>query len=163
MPDHIHLLIWPQEEEAVTDFMRDFKRFTSGRITRQAKVEGKTELIKKFEEAGIETERAEYKVWQDSFWEQSIYTEKFLKQKLDYIHLNPVRAGIVEAAEDYPYSSYRNYYLNDNQLMEIDSHWNWQMALDATRAVYLFGVGLALESANYTETNHHTEMKRKIK
>jgi len=87
-------------------------------------VEGKTELIKKFEEAGIETERAEYKVWQDSFWEQSIYTEKFLKQKLDYIHLNPVRAGIVEAAEDYPYSSYRNYYLNDNQLMEIDSHWN---------------------------------------
>jgi REP element-mobilizing transposase RayT len=124
MPDHIHLLIWPQEEEAVTDFMRDFKRFTSGRITRQAKVEGKTELIKKFEEAGIETERAEYKVWQDSFWEQSIYTEKFLKQKLDYIHLNPVRAGIVEAAEDYPYSSYRNYYLNDNQLMEIDSHWN---------------------------------------
>ncbi|MBI5353574.1 MAG: transposase [Chloroflexi bacterium] len=123
MPDHIHLLILPQEEKAVTDFMRDFKRFTSGRITRQAKVEGKTELVKTFESAGTETERADYKVWQDSFWEQSVYTEKFLKQKLDYIHLNPVRAGIVESAGDYLYSSYRNYFLNDNQLMEIDTHW----------------------------------------
>ena len=75
MFDHIHLLIWPREQKAVTDFMRDFKRFTSGRITRQAKVESKTEWVEKFEEAGTETERAEYKVWQDSFWEQNIFTE----------------------------------------------------------------------------------------
>jgi putative transposase len=108
MPDHIHLLIWPTVETVVTDFMRDFKRFTSGRITRQAKVEGKADWIKKFEEAGTETERAEYKVWQDSFWEQTIYKEEFLRQKLNYIHLNPVRAGLCASAEDYLYSSYRN-------------------------------------------------------
>ncbi len=124
MPDHIHILIFPQIGQAVTDFMRDFKRFTSGRITRQAKVEGRTEWMEAFEKAGTETGRAEHKVWQDSFWEQSIYTEKFLGQKLDYIHLNPVRAGIVEASAEYPYSSYRNYYLDDNQLIEIDSHWD---------------------------------------
>ena len=124
MLDHIHLLIFPKTEQAVIDFMRDFKRFTSGRITRQAKVEGMSKWVEMFETAGTETNRAEYKVWQDSFWEQSIYTEKFLKQKLDYIHLNPVRAGIVEAAADYPYSSYRNYYLGDNQLIEIDYQWN---------------------------------------
>jgi len=123
MPDHIHLLIWPQDEQAVTDFMRDLKRFTSGRITRQAKLEGKIDWIKKFEVAGDHTNRAEHKVWQDSFWEQDIYTRKFLEQKLNYIHLNPVRAGIIEAAESYPYSSYRNYYLGDNQLIEIDSEW----------------------------------------
>jgi putative transposase len=124
MPDHIHLLIWPREEKAVTDFMRDFKRFTSGRITRQAKVEGRVEWANMFESAGAETERAEFKVWQDSFWEQSIYTEKFLKQKLDYIHLNPVKAGIVVSAADYPYSSYRNYHLDDYHLIEIDNHWD---------------------------------------
>lgn len=123
MPDHIHLLIFPQVERAITDFMRDFKRFTSGRITRQARVDGRKEWLEKFEQAGSETERAEYKVWQDSFWEQSIYTEAFLKQKLDYIHSNPVRAGIVKSADQYPYSSFRNYHLNDNQLIEIDSHW----------------------------------------
>jgi hypothetical protein len=76
--------------------MRDFKRFTSGRITRQAKLEGKIDWIEKFEEAGNETGRADYKVWQDSFWEQSIYTQKFLEQKLNYIHLNLCAQGSVQ-------------------------------------------------------------------
>jgi REP element-mobilizing transposase RayT len=123
MPDHIHLLLYPQSEQSIIEFMRDFKRFTSGRITRQAKVERKSEWIKMFEQAGTETERAEFKVWQDSFWEQNIFTEDFLKQKLDYIHKNPVRAGIVNNAIDYFFSSARNYYLDDRHLMEIDSYW----------------------------------------
>ena len=123
MPDHIHLLMFPQDLQAITDFMRDFKRFTSGRITRQARLEQESAWIEAFEQAGDDTGRAEFKVWQDSFWEQCIYTEDFLRQKLNYIHLNPVRAGIVKSAEEYPYSSYRNYYLNDNQLIEIDSQW----------------------------------------
>lgn len=103
--------------------MRDFKRFTSGRIARQAKLEGKIDWIEEFEKAGDETSRADYKVWQDSFWEQTIYTQEFLEQKLNYIHLNPVRAGLC-AAQDYPYSSYRNYYLGDNHLIEIDTEWD---------------------------------------
>ena len=124
MPDHIHLLLLPRAEQAITNFMRDFKRFTSGRITRQAKSEGIKEWIDLFNQAGSETDRAEYKVWQDSFWEQCIYSEDFLKQKLDYIHKNPARAGLVENAADYPYSSYRNYFLNDHQLIEIDNYWD---------------------------------------
>jgi hypothetical protein len=79
--------------------------------------------VKKFEEAGMETERAEHNVWQDSFWEQNIYTEEVLKQKLNCIHLNPFRAGLCTAAEDYPYSSYKNYYLGNSELIEIDSEW----------------------------------------
>lgn len=124
MLDHIHLLIWPQDAQVLADFMRDFKRFTSGRITRQAKLECKTDWVSKFEEAGNETGRANYKVWQDSFWEQTIYTQTFLEQKLNYIHMNPVRAGIVDEPSEYSYSSYRNYYFGDHQLIEIDSEWN---------------------------------------
>lgn len=123
MLDHIHLLLYPEKAESITEFMRDFKRFTSGRITRQAKIESITEWVEAFEGAGQKTERADYKVWQDSFWEQTIYTEKFLEQKLDYIHMNPVRAGIVKSAIEYPYSSCRNYFENNNQLIEMDSHW----------------------------------------
>jgi putative transposase len=124
MPNHMHLLIWSTVEKLVADFMRDFKRFTSGRITRQAKVEGNREWTNQFETAGSETGRAEYKVWQDSFWEQNIFTQKFMEQKLNYIHMNPVRAGICATPDNYLYSSYRNYYLGDNQLIEIDSEWN---------------------------------------
>ena len=123
MPDHIHLLLYPQMDQALTEFMRDSKRFTSGRITRQARVEKNIEWVGMFEQAGTETERAEYKVWQDSFWEPSIYTENFLTQKLDYIHKNPVRAGIVSSAIDYPYSSARNYFLDDHHFIEADRYW----------------------------------------
>ena len=37
------------------------------------------------------------------------YSNKFIEQKLNYIHQNPVKAGIVDKAEDYVYSSARNY------------------------------------------------------
>jgi len=62
MPDHIHLLIWPQGQSIVTEFMRDFKRFTSGRIARQANLENKTDWVKAFEQAGQDTSRADFKV-----------------------------------------------------------------------------------------------------
>ncbi|MCX6032960.1 MAG: hypothetical protein NT169_27195 [Chloroflexi bacterium] len=44
-------------------------------------------------------------------------------QKLNYIHRNPVRAGLVEQPEQYAYSSYRNYVNGDNSLIEIDRDW----------------------------------------
>lgn len=40
---------------------------------------------------------------------EQIFTDKFVRQKLDYIHHNPVRAGLVVKQEDYLYSSARNY------------------------------------------------------
>jgi REP element-mobilizing transposase RayT len=124
MPDHLHLLVYPIGESAVvSDFMRDFKRFTSGRIARQAELEGKTDWIAQFRKSGEETKRAEKKVWQDSFWEQFIYSDKFMRQKLNYIHMNPVRAGLVDEPGKYPYSSYRNYEFDDNTLIEIDKAW----------------------------------------
>lgn len=124
MLDHLHLLIYPTgDSSVVSDFMRDFKRFTSGRIARQAELEGKTEWVTHFQASGEETKRAEKKVWQDSFWEQFIFTEKFLTEKLNYIHMNPVRAGMVDDPAKYSYSSYRNYEFNDNTLIEIDKDW----------------------------------------
>ena len=123
MPDHVHLLIWPYGAIPVGDMMRDLKRFTSGRITRQAEVEGKREWLGAFRAAGEKTERAEYKVWQDDYWDKNIYSERMLIEKLNYIHNNPVCNGLVSKAVDYPYSSCRNYELNDETLIEIDKDW----------------------------------------
>ena len=123
MPDHAHMILWPQKESSISDFMRDFKRFTSGRISRQALLEGKTDWVKAFEQAGIDTSRAEQKVWQDDFWEEVVFIKQFLQQKLNYIHMNPVRAGLVDEPQDYPYSSYRNYELADQALIEVDMDW----------------------------------------
>ena len=50
-----------------------------------------------------------YKVWQTGFHAEEITSQKFLEQKLDYIHNNPVADRIVDLPEDYLYSSARNY------------------------------------------------------
>jgi hypothetical protein len=57
--------------------------------------------------------------WQYGNHPEEIYTNKFMWSKLDYIHLNPVRAGIVEKASHYIYSSASNY-VNDTGLLKIE-------------------------------------------
>jgi REP element-mobilizing transposase RayT len=123
MPDHVHLMIWPFGNSSVSDIMRDYKKFTSARLIRQAEVEGMSDWLTAFQQAGEETRRSENKVWQDSYWDENVYTERFLRQKLNYVHRNPVRAGLVERPIDYRYSSYRNYELGEEWLIEIDRGW----------------------------------------
>ena len=123
MPDYLHLILWPFGAATIPDIMRDYKKFTSKRIIRQAEVEGIEEWSAAFRRAGQETDRSTHKVWQDSYWDVNIYSERFLREKLNYIHRNPVRAGLVENPEEYPYSSYRNYVYGESWLIEIDQEW----------------------------------------
>jgi len=124
MPDHVHLMLWPQKEATVSDFMRDFKTFTAKRIIRQAQVEQKQDWLTHFEQAGKETGRSDNKVWQDSYWDLNLVSDKFLRQKLNYIHRNPLRSGLVDNPEDYPYSSYRSYVFGEEWFIEIDRGWS---------------------------------------
>lgn len=124
MPDHVHLLLWPQSEAAVSDFMRDFKTFTAKRIILQAQVEQKQDWLEHFEQAGQETGRSENKVWQDSYWDVNVFSDKFVRQKLNYIHRNPLRSNLVKNLEEYPYSSYRNYVFDEGWFIEIDRGWS---------------------------------------
>ncbi len=55
---------------------------------------------------------------------KEMYSINFIKQKLDYIHNNPVEEGIVDKAEEYIYSSARDYYYGKKiGLLEIE--WLW--------------------------------------
>jgi REP element-mobilizing transposase RayT len=123
MPDQIHLLVWPYGTATVSDLMRDFKEFTAKRIIRQAQVEGLTEWINAFAQAGVATGRGQNKVWQDSYWDTNVFTQRFLRQKLNYIHRNPLRAGLVDDVAKYPYSSYRSYEFEEEWGIEIDTGW----------------------------------------
>jgi putative transposase len=124
MPDHLHLLIWLYGKASVAEIMRDFKTYTAKRIIRQAEVEDKAEWLYHFANAGKETGRSDNKVWQDHYWDVNVYTEQFLRQKLNYIHRNPLRADLVKNAEDYRYSSYRNYVFDEEWFIEIDRGWS---------------------------------------
>jgi len=66
--------------------------------------------MKRFEfSAKAHARNSVYQLWTHENHAIELFTPAFTNQKLDYIHNNPVRAGIVENPEDYLYSSARNY------------------------------------------------------
>jgi len=122
MSNLIHLIVQSNEGK-LSDLIRDFKKFTAKSILETIENEPESRrdwMLKRFEFACKSHSRNEkYQFWQYGNHPEEIYTEKFLWQKLDYIHLNPVRAGIVEKASHYLYSSASNY-VNGNVLLKIE-------------------------------------------
>lgn len=74
-------------------------------------------LLKKA--GSVNPKNKEYQVWRQDNHPIELYTNRVIDQKLDYIHNNPVKEGIVANAEDYLYSSARNYADMDS-VLEID-------------------------------------------
>ncbi len=84
MPDHLHVIVSPGESTlTLSKFLNIFK----GRTT-----------------AAIRERKDSKKIWQRSAFDHVIRTEEDLKGVIQYIRNNPVRRGIAENAEDYPYS-----------------------------------------------------------
>ena len=123
MPSHIHAILWPKDGINLSDVIRDFKRFTSRKISNEAEKQNRIDWLNRFTQAR-QINRAhdvsKYQVWQEGSHPEAIYTENFAKQKMDYIHLNPVRAGLVKTADEWPYSSARTYLLGEETYPPTD-------------------------------------------
>ncbi len=120
MPDHTHYL-FSTHGSSLSDIMRDYHSFTSKAITEFLTKDDRRKILQFFRVAAILNERGNsYKVWQDGFHPITINSEKFLRQKLKYIHENPVRKGFVTKPEDWKYSSARNYNCNDHSVIEVE-------------------------------------------
>ena len=67
-------------------------------------------MLYRFEFAGKFDRRIEkYRFWQDKSHPVELSDTKMVEQRINYIHENPVKTGLVAKAEDYLYSSARNY------------------------------------------------------
>ena len=123
MTSHIHLLCKATNGFVMSDVMRDFKRFTSKKIIQiiQEEPESRKEWMLEYFSKSCEhlKKKQEFKVWQNGYHAEHIYSNKFIRQKLDYIHNNPVKDKIVTLPEDYYFSSARNYASLDNDLEVI--------------------------------------------
>jgi len=64
--------------------------------------------------------KSEFQVWQESFHPKELLTEEILQQKVDYIHMNPVRKGLVDKPEDWKYSSAGYYATGVNGLLHLN-------------------------------------------
>ena len=110
MPSHVHLIL----KNGVYDLaaiIRDLKRYTSREITK--KMKGEEECFSWLTAMKKEADRlkraGEFKFWQDGYHPVEIYSGWFFKQKLDYIHNNPVVNGLCLLPTGYIYSSASKY------------------------------------------------------
>jgi len=93
MPDHLHLLLIPGKEQNISTIMQSIKRGSS-RIINQ-----------KFNSKG--------KIWEPRFFDTVPRDEKELLNEIEYIHSNPVKAKLVEAPEEYLFSTANPKFEND--------------------------------------------------
>ncbi len=119
MPTHIHLLEHLPKGESVSDFMRDFKHFTALEIRNLLASNRNFGMLEKLKIQAKGYKEQKYKIWMDRFDDVIVTSEKVFKIKIDYIHFNPVKAGLVMEMEDWKFSSYRNYKYNDNSIIEV--------------------------------------------
>ena len=112
MSNHIHMIIQSNDGK-LSDLLRDFKKFTAKTILEKIQSEPESRREWMLERFKLATEthsrNKNYQFWQYGNHAEEIFTEQFLWSKLDYIHMNPVRAGIVIKMDDYLYSSASNY------------------------------------------------------
>lgn len=114
MSNHIHLIARATDQKiTLSDIIRDFKKHTHHTMMPIIKSDVESRriwMLHQFRYYGNRNSRNEnYQIWTNNNHAEECFTEDFLRVKIDYIHENPVRAGIVKAAEDYVYSSATNY------------------------------------------------------
>jgi len=115
MPSHLHLIIKSKESgPGLSAIIRDFKKFTSQRLLKfllNSKYESRRKWLKPIFKnyANKNGNNTYYQLWQQYNKPKHLVHQRFSMQKLHYIHKNPVKDGIVLRAEDYLYSSARDY------------------------------------------------------
>jgi len=112
MSNHIHLLVQSSTTQ-LSNTIRDFKSYSSKKFIEyiQQNNESRSEwLLSVFKQAAYNNKRnSNYQVWTHENHSVHVYSNKFITQKIDYIHNNPVKANLVRQPEDYIYSSACNY------------------------------------------------------
>jgi REP-associated tyrosine transposase len=91
MPDHWHALIWTAYPLTISRAVQDIKWSSAGSLNRSRRFSGS--------------------VWQHQFWDRFVRHAKEFGQRLAYMHLNPVRKGLVGRPEQWRWSSYNNFAL----------------------------------------------------
>lgn len=125
MSSHIHLIIGRNGEERIEDIIRDIKKFTSKKFIETIQdlddESRKDFLLFHFRKTGNKnTNNSFFQVWQQHNHPIELNSNERIKRCLNYIHENPVKAGIVLKAEDYLFSSAMNYAGLPEKLIDVD-------------------------------------------
>lgn len=109
MSNHFHLIWQVLGDHKRDDVQRDFLKFTSQQILKILRNE-RSDMQEKLL---VQSKDRKYQVWERNSLGVPLWSPQVFWQKLEYIHYNPVKAGLCEYPEDYKYSSARFYLKNE--------------------------------------------------
>jgi REP element-mobilizing transposase RayT len=113
MPDHTHLIVNPKDGR-IKEFTGKLKSLSARAIVQASR--------------GIsfkQDSEGSFQVWQESFKAIPLWSAWMIWQKINYIHANPVKAGLVASAKDYRWSSFRSLYSGSDEPLKVDQDWWW--------------------------------------
>jgi len=125
MPDHVHFIVNPQAPE-ISVILRKIKGKSARRILDWLIAAGHKTSLNKLK---LAVKERQYAVWQKDSSAIDLFSPKFLQQKLNYIHMNPVRGELCEEPKDWQWSSYQAYFPKaaKNVPIDIDLNPYWKL------------------------------------
>jgi len=112
MPEHVHLLLSEPQQGTLADALKSLKQGISRRWI------GKLPLKPK---AGLSGPPGHF--WQKRYYDFNIRNYAQFVEKLRYVHRNPVKRGLCDRPEEWPWSSFRHYASGAEGRVEIESEW----------------------------------------
>jgi putative transposase len=105
MPEHVHLLLSEPQKGTLAKLMQVLKQRVSRakRGRRRRRVSGQLSLAFPLSVAGLQH------FWQRRYYDFNVYSAQKIREKLDYIHTNPVKRRLVEHPKNWPWSSWAFY------------------------------------------------------
>ncbi|VAX41693.1 hypothetical protein MNBD_PLANCTO02-2196 [hydrothermal vent metagenome] len=102
MPNHVHIIVWFPEPNQLSMFVKQWKQQTSVKI-KQFFQENFPDYFSQISE--------QEPIWQRKYYPFHLYSQEKIEEKLNYMHMNPVKAELVEKSIDWQWSSARYYEL----------------------------------------------------
>lgn len=120
LENHLHLIA---ASDDIAHSMHKFKAFTAKKIVELLRERNAQTILDQlaFYKKAHKTKTA-FQIWQEGIQPKMIQSEQMMRERIDYIHLNPVKRGYVDEAAHWRYSSARNY-TGSLGLIEIERVW----------------------------------------
>ncbi len=126
MSNHAHLIARAAPAHDISAILRDLKKFTSKAIVQQIQDEPESRrdwMLRQFAYRASQIKRvSEFKFWEDGNHAVLLDTPAKWEQRFNYLHMNPVAAGLVAEPEHYLLSSAGSY-AGMKGLVNIDMNW----------------------------------------
>ena len=120
LENHCHFVL---QSKALDQDIARLKSWTAKNLIKYLAENNVRQILEQlaFYKKAHKSDRA-YQFWQEGVHPELIQSEDMMRQKIEYIHQNPVKRGYVDAAEHWRYSSARDY-AGSCGLLEVSKNW----------------------------------------